>query len=289
MSRWGILFIMVALLLAPVPAMAQTPSPTPSPQASPTPSPTPSPSPRPSPTPRPSASPTPTPVPLVADDAAPNAGQFVVIRGSGCEAGAQVAFGLDRQRLLPDVNADQRGAFQAVVQIPTDTVPNITYTLFAVCGTRTFSVAVDVAPQFRGDMTVTPESLRAGATTILRGGGCRPGADVRFFLDNTEIGPAGKADGNTQFNNEVRIPRGTRARVYAISARCGDHAAVDEITVEGDQVGQTPGGGVQTGLAAGSSASATTRAGGAGVALVVALAGVAPVVRRVRAHGRGNG
>lgn len=286
MSRWGILLMAVALLLAPAQALAQTPSPTASPTGSPVPSPTASPGT--TPAPRPTASATPTPTPLIVDDDAPSAGQFVVVRGTGCLPGEPVAFGFDRERLRPDANADPRGAFLSVLQVPIDTVPNLTYTLFAVCGTRQFSVAVDVAPQFRGDMTVAPESVGAGGTTILRGGGCRPGSDVRYFLDDTEIGPAGKADGNTQFNNEVRIPHGTRARVYAISARCGDHSAVDEITIEGNQVGQTPGGGVDTGIAA-LPGGPVAQAGGAGIAFLAAAAGAVPVVRRLRWRARGDG
>lgn len=287
MSRWGMFFVMAALLLVPVQALAQTPSPTPSSQASPTPSPSPRVSPTPRLSPSPSPTPTPTPVPLLIDDASPQAGQYVVIRGTACPAGEPVRIGIDRAEIA-QTSADRFGAFKYILQIPPDVVDNVTFTLFAICEGRTFSVAIEAGPQFRGDMTVTPESVGAGGTTILRGGGCQPGSPVRFFLDDTEIGPAGTADDNTQFNNEVRIPRGTRARVYAISARCGDHAAVDEITVQGDQVGQTPGGGVQTGIAT-ASTSAATRAGGAGVALVVAAAGVIPLVRRLRARVRGTG
>lgn len=287
MSRWGILFVVVAVLLVPVQAMAQTPSPTPGPTAAPTSSPTSSPSPRPSPTPQATASPTPAPVALLIDDEEPQAGQYVVVRGTACQPGEAVFFGFDRGRLGPDVNADRFGAFQNVLQIPPDAVENLSYTLFAVCGTRTFSVAVTVGPQFRGDMSVEPEAVPPGGSVILRGGGCAPGSTVRFFLDNTEIGPAGEADGNTQFNNQVRIPRGIRARVYAVSARCGDHATVDEIEIQGGQVGQTPEGGVQTGIA--TSAGVASQTGGAGVALLVVAAGATPFVRRRWARVRGNG
>lgn len=289
MSRlWMSVVVLAVVAMLPLQALAQTPTPTPTPTPSLSPSPTPvpvtSPSPTPVPAPSPTASPTPTPVPLIVDDDEPNAGQYVVVKGTGCLAGEPVFFGLDRERLEPTIQADPRGAFQAVVQIPPDTVPQVQYTLFAVCGNRAFSVAVTVGVQFQGELGVSDTTPSPGDTVTLVGAGCQPDSVVTFFLDTTPLKPDGRANGFTAFKNDVTIPRGIRARTYTVSARCGPHALVAQVQVQGGQVGQVPGGGVQTGLAA---VGRGTRTAGvvppAAALLLVGVVAVPRVRRRVRA------
>ncbi|HET6998415.1 MAG TPA: Ig-like domain-containing protein [Solirubrobacterales bacterium] len=150
-------------------APAPTPTPTPKPEPTPTPKPEPTPTPKPEPTPTPAPEPTPTPT---ADTTAPTVSWKVPtggatvsgkVQGSGCEANASDARGIDRVVMKVDgatLNTESDAPWNC--SFDSTKVSNGPHTLAAIAydeagNSRTATTAVNVSNVSTPTPTPTPE------------------------------------------------------------------------------------------------------------------------------------
>jgi len=156
------------------------------------------------------------------------AGGPVVLKGSGCGAGSQVAFTLDDRFGLGAATADEDGLFSAQVSLPVETSPGM-HDLAAACPDgdgqdviqhAPLQVVTDLPPL--GPAFSVGGSAPAGSSVLLKGSGCRAGSDVAFIMDGeTSVGSAMATDEGTFFA-DVLVPASAEVGAHVISASCDD-------------------------------------------------------------------
>jgi large repetitive protein len=162
------------------------------------------------------------------------AGQSVVVKGSGCAAGAAVTVSLDGVDVGMTA-ADADGDFVAQPVVPVGTTVG-THTVAARCDAVRHSATVEVVAERKPAPPVlsVPGVARPGGTAVVKGTGCRPGA-VALALDGR---PAGTATANAEglYLFELAVPADAVPGTHVVQTRCvgADGAALDltaELTV----------------------------------------------------------
>lgn len=259
--------LLLAVLLWPTSALAQSPSPTPTPTG--------------------------MPAPVVVDDSTPNAGQTIYLTGAAgaCLPTDTVTFTIDTRMSGPNQVANAQGGFNGVVLVAETTTVGA-HTLAAVCGVRTYSATLNVEALNAAVLAVSNATPTVGTMLTASGVGCGPSQIVTFTLGTTRIGPDGVSGNDGRFAANILIPQTATVGRQQILATCGTFRQTGTVDVRSAagaavvQVTTTPVGGVQTGQMALAPGARTATLAIFGVTTLAALAAALPRWRaaRVRAQ-----
>jgi hypothetical protein len=151
-------------------------------------------------------------------------GGELVMKGSGCDAGAAVSFAMDGAR-LSGTTARNDGTFIATIGIPVGAEPG-THALSATCRSgdadRVQHATVEVlasAPPLGESFAIAGDAT-AGEETFVKGSGCTDGAAVTITLDaDRDIGQL-EAGSNGAFAGPVTIPSSVTPGSHDMTATC---------------------------------------------------------------------
>jgi hypothetical protein len=143
------------------------------------------------------------------------AGQQIKVWGKGCRSRGYVRIYLDGREISND-RADRAGVFVHYLEIPISTSPG-EHSLKAGCNGYRLGLFKIIIRGAR--FNVTPRTVEAGDSILVRGNFCKPGSYVTIKLDGELIG-TDRANDKGNFIGSHQIPSDTSEGAHRVSARC---------------------------------------------------------------------